>query len=329
MSTRSKAAPVTEGAWQACVNPYQLIRWSRRIGRSRKYLLLGCAIVRHRSQGPPSEIGSWILRELEEYARVRHPARVWLVQDFIASRFPNVFRPGGLSPTSPYRRQLADDTGWLQLFANHAPILSSVRKTLPNVLFNHANSSAHASVVASKEVDAEVARIRDGQVAPMPVTEPGFLRRFLRLRPAAPVPPPNRLRDAILSQIPEDWGPRLQTLRPQTSAMTFAQAVYLLRLYRQHARMAEMKATLAALVRDVFGDPFRPWHVHPGWVSAGHGAARHVAEHIDRTGNFADLPILADALEDAGCTDSAALAHCRDAEKHVPGCWVVDAVLGR
>ena len=41
------------------------------------------------------------------------------------------------------------------------------------------------------------------------------------------------------------------------------------------------------------------------------------------------MPILADALQDAGCDDEAVLAHCRGAGPHVRGCWVVDLVLGK
>jgi hypothetical protein len=44
---------------------------------------------------------------------------------------------------------------------------------------------------------------------------------------------------------------------------------------------------------------------------------------------FADLPILADALEDAGCTEAAVLAHCRGGGEHVRGCWAVDLLTGR
>jgi hypothetical protein len=44
---------------------------------------------------------------------------------------------------------------------------------------------------------------------------------------------------------------------------------------------------------------------------------------------FDRLPILADALEEAGCADEAILSHCRGAGPHVRGCWVVDLVLGK
>ena len=51
------------------------------------------------------------------------------------------------------------------------------------------------------------------------------------------------------------------------------------------------------------------------------------AIYTDRT--FDQLPILADALEDAGCTNTAVLDHCRQPGEHIRGCWVVDRVLGR
>jgi hypothetical protein len=44
---------------------------------------------------------------------------------------------------------------------------------------------------------------------------------------------------------------------------------------------------------------------------------------------FADMPILADALEEAGCADAAILGHCRGGGEHVRGCWVVDLLTGR
>jgi hypothetical protein len=44
---------------------------------------------------------------------------------------------------------------------------------------------------------------------------------------------------------------------------------------------------------------------------------------------FDRLPLLADALEDAGCGDAAILSHCREPSEHVRGCWVVDLLLGK
>ena len=54
-----------------------------------------------------------------------------------------------------------------------------------------------------------------------------------------------------------------------------------------------------------------------------------VARAIYDEGRFGDLPVLADALEDAGCDDAAILSHLRTPGRHVRGCWALDAVLGR
>jgi hypothetical protein len=51
---------------------------------------------------------------------------------------------------------------------------------------------------------------------------------------------------------------------------------------------------------------------------------------MDESRDFCAMPILADALQDAGCDSDAILSHCRDTNQaHVRGCWVVDQVLGK
>jgi hypothetical protein len=79
-------------------------------------------------------------------------------------------------------------------------------------------------------------------------------------------------------------------------------------------------------VRDMFGNPFRPVTADPAWLTPTVVAlARGI--YADRA--FDRLPILADALQDAGCEDPEVLAHCRSDGPHVRGCWVVDLVLGK
>jgi hypothetical protein len=90
-------------------------------------------------------------------------------------------------------------------------------------------------------------------------------------------------------------------------------------------RAAE-RAAQAALLRCVFGNPLRPITFPASWRTF---AAVGIAEGIYADRAWDRLPILADALEDAGCTDPDVLAHCRGDGPHVRGCWVVDNILGR
>ena len=78
--------------------------------------------------------------------------------------------------------------------------------------------------------------------------------------------------------------------------------------------------------RDVFGNPFRPVTLDPAWQTT-NVLALAQAIYDDRA--FDRMPILADALEDAGCDNADILNHCRQPGEHVRGCWVVDLVLGK
>jgi hypothetical protein len=83
----------------------------------------------------------------------------------------------------------------------------------------------------------------------------------------------------------------------------------------------------AALVRDIFGNPFRPVVFDPAWRT---DTAVALARQMYDSRDFSAMPILADALQDAGCDSEYVLNHCRDASAtHVRGCWVVDLVLGK
>lgn len=84
--------------------------------------------------------------------------------------------------------------------------------------------------------------------------------------------------------------------------------------------------TRCALLRCIFGNPFRPVTVAPDWKSE---TAVALATGIYQERAFDRLPILADALEEAGCDHPDVLGHCRRPGPHARGCWVVDLVLGK
>jgi hypothetical protein len=94
-------------------------------------------------------------------------------------------------------------------------------------------------------------------------------------------------------------------------------------------RSAVAKAELIALVRDIFGNPYRLVRIDPSWLSWRDGAASTLSQAIYQSLAFDRLPLLADVLEDAGCTDSELLGHLRSPGPHVRGCWAVDLVLGK
>jgi len=68
--------------------------------------------------------------------------------------------------------------------------------------------------------------------------------------------------------------------------------------------------------------------VNPDWKLWRTETVRQVARAIYRDQSFYILPILADALQDAGCNDNVVLSHCREVSDHVRGCWVVDLAMG-
>jgi hypothetical protein len=94
---------------------------------------------------------------------------------------------------------------------------------------------------------------------------------------------------------------------------------------------------LCGLVRCVYGNPFRPTPVvAPAWLAWNGGTVRKLAESAytertlpEGTLNVVRLALLADALEDAGCTERDLLGHLRPPGPHVRGCWAVDLVLAK
>lgn len=86
------------------------------------------------------------------------------------------------------------------------------------------------------------------------------------------------------------------------------------------------RVALSGLLRCLFGNPFRPVALDLRWRSADVMA---LAQGIESDQAWDRLPILADALMDAGCDSEEILAHCRSEATHVKGCWAVDLVLGK
>jgi hypothetical protein len=81
------------------------------------------------------------------------------------------------------------------------------------------------------------------------------------------------------------------------------------------------------ILRCTFGNPFRPVTLDTALLRWKQGMVVQLAQAIYEERHFQDLPVLADALEDAGCTNPDLLAHFRGPGPHVLGCWGLDTVL--
>jgi hypothetical protein len=95
-------------------------------------------------------------------------------------------------------------------------------------------------------------------------------------------------------------------------------------------RFREERGSQCEVLRDIFGSlPFYTVFLDPAWLTWQGGLVVSMAKTMYDSRDFTDMPILADALEDAGCSDPDILGHCRSGDEHVRGCWVIDLLLGK
>jgi hypothetical protein len=96
--------------------------------------------------------------------------------------------------------------------------------------------------------------------------------------------------------------------------------------WRTARNTIERHAVARSLIRCILSNPFRPMSLDPSWLTF---TVVAIAEGIYQERAYDRMPILADALQDAGCENEDILAHCRQPDEHVRGCWVVDLLTGR
>jgi hypothetical protein len=91
------------------------------------------------------------------------------------------------------------------------------------------------------------------------------------------------------------------------------------------AILKDEERRLCDLIRDLF-NPFRPVTFDPAWRTP---AVLALARAISEERSFGDMPLLGDALEEAGCNSGHLLAHCREVREHLKGCWAIDLILDK
>jgi len=69
--------------------------------------------------------------------------------------------------------------------------------------------------------------------------------------------------------------------------------------------------------------------IEPPWLSWHDGLLVSMARQMYDSRDFSDIPVLADALEEAGCANQDILSHCRSGGEHVRGCWLLDLLMGK
>jgi hypothetical protein len=144
---------------------------------------------------------------------------------------------------------------------------------------------------------------------------------------------------------PDGFFDRVETSRPLSQAAAELAADFWERQIDFTGRPVAMTCDALTFVRDLLPGQVRPDHpgfadlvrdvvppfgiqprVRAFWLRRNDGAAARLAHTICDEKRFAEMPVLADALEDAGCDDDRILAHCRTGA-HGPGCWVLDLLL--
>jgi hypothetical protein len=127
----------------------------------------------------------------------------------------------------------------------------------------------------------------------------------------------------------EQWRLRWAAAGAASPSANAADSPRYIRLWTESQQRSGEGAAQARILRCILGNPFHPVVADPAWRTWNDSTIPRLAQAVYDDRTFAALPILADALEEAGCDNADILAHCRSGGEHVRGCWVVDLLLGK
>jgi hypothetical protein len=157
----------------------------------------------------------------------------------------------------------------------------------------------------------------------------GAVRDSARIRAGKLDLDPSALKPHVASCLLRELGraaARTVTRDPRHLGQSAAAAVGYTDARRFQALKRSEEVRQLPFLGDIAGNPFRPVAFSLAWrTDTTLALARQTYESRD----FSALPILADALEDAGCDNPNVLEHCRGSGPHVRGCWVVDLILSK
>ena len=216
---------------------------------------------------------------------------------------------------------------WLSNAKTTVPVMDWLRRLGSDRQFWLAGAAAVRNIwhlipdERSRQAVEVAERFADGLASPEDMT-----RAFHAASAACPIrgQPPRRREQQ------EDDAYRAATYSVWTQPGACSAAMNVLFYATKSGKRAERYAWQAAMLRDIIGNPFRPKPaIDPAWRTWNDATVVKLAQRMYDSRDFTAMPILADALEEAGCTSGELLDHCRQPGVHVRGCWVVDLVLGR
>jgi len=206
---------------------------------------------------------------------------------------------------------------------------TSVRKSRLFALACYQRAREYCAFRESRELALVVQRFVDEKATSVELDE--AKRRLWNAIEESPVP--DWVTDAREYRTYRYWPDKIPLRAAEDAVDTFAVAEAAIYIDTEHPRPereeAELHPALAAVVRDLFGNPFRPVTLDPALLGWNNEGAPRLAQSIYDEEAFDRLGELADTLAEAGCTNREVLDHCRSAGPHVRGCWVVDLLLGK
>jgi hypothetical protein len=279
-----------EAAWLACADPEPMLEFLRGKVSDRKRRLFACACCRRIWHLLSDERNRRAVELAEAYADGRIPSdQLALVRDAVQEGF----------------RDASKAEHWAEPEANFCD--SIIYSRVCTALYGAA--AVRATVAARADQGIELSNAHEKNEAEWERTNPG---RGCYVWTAA------ALGRAEHPHVYEAIGMKNHDI-PAGDALQAAQEA------AQEAKRIEAKEQ-AKLLREIVGNPY---HLAPLDPSPPFSTVAKLACTVYEERVFERLPVLADALEDAGCTDAAILSHCRQPGEHVRGCWVVDLLLGK
>jgi hypothetical protein len=308
---------MTETEWLARLNPRRIPELYRERMTARRRYLLCCTYALHIPGVLENAFARNFVKTIRDAVLVLPSGRAFqaAASRALAARFPDYFPSGQARWDLHYCSELGSDAHSVSRFLS----LVLAGKVWPNDVVSWVLTAIKQRTPAQvRETLVNLAHDHVGRSAGLW----GAVRALVRSRAK------KTHRDAVLELVPAKNRERMRAVAWNGDVVP-ATVVQCITASAVQTRVAEASARMSALAQEILGSPFHKPAFDPAWLMCNNGAAQHIAEQIAATGNFADMPILADAIEDAGCRDEELLRHCRQERTHVLGCWALDAVLGR